>query len=157
MTVRNKAENRRAATNSTRRGANIQRKELQSFLSDDQREDQKYIKQRKREDKRGRISLTVRRQSGRNFSSPGSANYLHHSEYVSPLNVTPVKSKVTPKDDDNYYFPRVSNFPLIAAHRKVTSPDIFGKFGGRTTKSTKSIKSSKTIRRNRRNRRNRRI
>jgi len=70
MTVRNKAENRRDATNSTRRGDNIQKKELQRFLSDDQREYQNYIEQRKREDRRGKISLTVRRQSGRNFSSP---------------------------------------------------------------------------------------
>ena len=147
MTVRNKAANRRDATNSTRRGDNIQRKELQSFLSDEQREYQEYIKQRKREDKRGRISLTVRRQSGRNFSSPGSANYLHHSEYVSPSKVTPIKSKVASKDD---YFPTVSGFPLIAAHRKVTSLDNFGKFGGR---SSRSSRSSKTIRRNRRNRR----
>lgn len=80
MTVRNKAENRRDATTSTRRGDKIHKNGLKQA-------DRRYSMYLARQHRK---SLTARRQSGRNFSSPGSANYLYHSNYVTPLNVTPV-------------------------------------------------------------------
>ena len=150
--VRNKPQRRLEAADSDKYGNELSAKEHQKYLSDGQREYEQNMKLWKQCARQGRKSLTMRRQSGRNFSSPGSDNYLYHrSEHVPPSNESPVNSNITPSRINNN---NNNNNNNINNNTNFVSKFHFGgRSSRRSSRSSKSSKSSKTIRRNRQNRR----